>query len=60
MGEDTVKRNKRISEWQKDKRVVILVNDKAAVKAQAENRGFESVNAYINNLIDKDMSKPPQ
>ena len=54
--EDNVKRNKRIADWQKDKRVVILVNDKAALKARAEQKGYTSVNAYINKLIDNDMN----
>lgn len=53
--EDNVKRNKRIAEWQKEKRVVILVKDKEALKTQAKLRGHDSVNAYINKLIDDDM-----
>ena len=58
--EDNVKRNKRIAEWQKEKRVVILVNDKAALKAHAEQKGYASVNAYINKLIADDINKPLQ
>lgn len=54
--EDNVKRNKRIAEWQKDKRVIILVNDKPAVKARAEEQGF-TVNGYINKLIAADLDQ---
>ncbi len=57
--EDNVKRNKRIAEWQKDKRVVILVDDKPKLKARAAQTG-QSVNAYINKLISDDISKPLQ
>ena len=28
---------------------------KVEIKAHAENKGFKSLNAYINDLIDKDM-----
>lgn len=55
--EDTTKRNKRISEWQKDKRIVILAHNKAEIQQHATNKGFESVNAYINKLIADDMNK---
>lgn len=57
MGEDNVKRNKRISEWQKDKRIVILAHNKVEIQQHATNKGFDSLNAYINKLIADDMGK---
>lgn len=30
---------------------------KEEIKSHAENKGFNSLNAYINDLIEKDMEK---
>lgn len=32
---------------------------KAKIKAHAKKRGFDSLNAYINHLIEEDMKKEP-
>ena len=54
MAEDTTKRNKRIAEWQRDKRIVIILTGGKTTPEieQAAERSGQSVNAWINDAIN--------
>lgn len=58
---DKKKRNKRIADWQKERRIVILVKDKeekAAIQAAADKAADQagaSLNAYILAAIREKM-----
>ena len=56
MSEDNVKRNKRITEWQRDKRITILVKDRDKIKQAAEAAG-QSVNAWIGEAINERLKR---
>lgn len=59
MPEDTKRRNRRIADWQRGKRVAVLLRDKAAVQAAAERAG-QSLNAYINEAVDTRLERDAQ
>lgn len=37
--------------------ITVPKGDKAKIQAHAKKRGFDSLNAYINHLIEEDMKK---
>ena len=51
----------RQSEWEKEniERVAFLVpkGDRDKIKEHAKNKGYESTNAYLCDLVNKDMEK---
>jgi hypothetical protein len=52
MAEDTVKRNKRIAEWQKENKTKVLIDkDAGDMLRQAAAESSLTISDYIRNMI---------
>jgi len=62
LGDDMENRTEYKNAWKKEHRdsylLIMKKGRKEQIKVHAKSKGFDSLNAYINELIDKDMETP--